>query len=463
MGSHLYQFLYPSRWNPLLFGGGLEALFLQPAGGPTDEIGREGGEMLLQEDGGLSAHLQEMHLEDLFALLNPRFHRLTSVVGAKPAGQIGGHGVLPIMQQGVELRIAHVPDREVSRVELQRDLRIAIAEYAPGAKVVAAKRVWTSAGVSKLPGREWQVFEYAVCPECDRYYSAPERLFQRTCTVCGAELFSGRFRQHGRFLVPEFGFLVAREVEELGEEHPERFYATRPYFADYQQEPEPLKVVNDLSSPAVQVSWRYSRYGKLALINSGLKGMGFRVCTTCGWAEPAIPIFMEGRFRRRRAASHTDPRSGRNCDGRIETFHLGYEFITDVLELRFSGPLAQQSATELWLSVLYALLEGAGEALGIPRDNLNGALYLYPGSPSPALILFDDIPGGAALVQRIADAPVAVFQAAWRRVADCECGEETSCYQCLRNYYNQFCHEALRRGLARDFLAQLLAAAGQGR
>ncbi|MCS7222915.1 MAG: DUF1998 domain-containing protein, partial [Anaerolineae bacterium] len=70
-------------------------------------------------------------------------------------------------------------------------------------------------------------------------------------------------------------------------------------------------------------------------------------------------------------------------------------------------------------------------------------------------------PGGAALVQRILDDPVPVFRAAWRRVARCECGEETSCYQCLRNYYNQFCHDDLRRGLARDFLASLLTDAGQ--
>ncbi|MCS7220117.1 MAG: DUF1998 domain-containing protein [Anaerolineae bacterium] len=120
------------------------------------------------------------------------------------------------------------------------------------------------------------------------------------------------------------------------------------------------------------------------------------------------------------------------------------------------GPLGAQSDRSLWLSVLYTLLEGTSEALGVPREDLNGTLYPYPQSPSPALVLFDDVPGGAALVQRILDDPVPVFRAAWRRVTRCECGEETSCYQCLRNYYNQFCHDQLRRGLAQDFLANLL-------
>ncbi len=362
----------------------------------------------------------------------------------------------------VELRVAHVPDREAARVELQRDLRIAIAEYAPGGQVVAAKRVWTSAGIYRLPGRNWQVKEYAVCPDCGRYHSAPEQLPRKTCSVCGAELFGGRRRLYGQFLIPEFGFLAARETAETGENRPERFYATRPYFAEYEQEPDPFVLIDALSSPSVRVLARYSRYGKLALVNSGLDGRGFRICMECGWAEPAPPFAGPERpSRREREPVHTNPRSGRSCNGRIQTYHLGHEFVTDVLELRFEGPLGEQSDRSLWLSVLYALLEGASEALGIPREDLNGTLYPYPGSPSPALVLFDDVPGGAALVQRILVDPVPIFRAAWRRVARCECGEETSCYQCLRNYYNQFCHDDLRRGPARDFLARVLTEAGQ--
>jgi len=51
-----------------------------------------------------------------------------------------------------------------------------------------------------------------------------------------------------------------------------------------------------------------------------------------------------------------------------------------------------------------------------------------------------------------------VFLAAWERVDQCECGEETSCYECLRNFRNQPYHDQLKRGLARDFLRRLLQA-----
>ncbi len=388
-----------------------------------------------------------------------------TVRGRELLGFLGSRNVLPkygFPTDVVELRVAHVPDREAVRVELQRDLRIAIAEYAPGGQLVAAKRVWTSAGIYRPPGRNWQIKEYAVCPDCERYHSASERLPQKTCSVCGADLFSGRRRLYGQFLIPEFGFLAARETAETGEDRPERFYATRPYFADYEQAPDPFVLIDSLSGPSVRVLARCSRYGKLALVNSGTDGRGFRVCSECGWAEPAPPFTGARRPSIRQGEpAHTDPRTHRSCRGRLQTYHLGHEFITDVLEFRFQGPLGEQQNRSLWLSLLYALLEGASDILEVPREDLNGTLYPYPGSPSPALILFDDVPGGAALVRRILDDPVPVFQAAWQRVAFCECGEETSCYQCLRSYYNQFCHDDLRRDLARDFLVHLLRDVGQ--
>jgi len=339
-------------------------------------------------------------------------------------------------------------------VQLQRDLRMAIAEYAPGGQVVAAKRVWTSGGIYKQPGQDWEIIHYAVCPQCGRYHSAPERLARTTCEACGEKLFvwPGKY---GRFLIPKFGFLAAQKTSDLGEKRPERFYSSRVFFANYKQPPEPLRVDPSLSSDQSRVLYRYSRYGKLAVINRGRIGAGFRVCTTCGYAEPA-PISTNRPKRRssiHKQLGHKNPRTGKPCNGEMKTYHLGYEFLTDVLELRFEGYFPVEASRELWLSVLYALLEGASEALGIPRSDLDGTLYAYQSGQNPALVLFDNVPGGAALVRRVSEKLPVVFRAAWTLVDQCECGEDTSCYQCLRNYYNQYYHEQLRRGLARDFLA----------
>jgi len=127
-----------------------------------------------------------------------------------------------------------------------------------------------------------------------------------------------------------------------------------------------------------------------------------------------------------------------------------------VLEIRFTGALARPDNADLWLSTLYALLEGASEALGIARDDLDGTLYPYQAGLAPAIVLFDNVPGGAGHVRRIGQALPRVAWAAWERVARCECGEETSCYECLRSFGNQYCHDQLRRGLVRDFLSAVI-------
>jgi hypothetical protein len=38
----------------------------------------------------------------------------------------------------------------------------------------------------------------------------------------------------------------------------------------------------------------------------------------------------------------------------------------------------------------------------------------------------------------------------------CGCGEETSCYGCLRNYSNQYYHDILRRGFAYKYLKEII-------
>jgi hypothetical protein len=48
------------------------------------------------------------------------------------------------------------------------------------------------------------------------------------------------------------------------------------------------------------------------------------------------------------------------------------------------------------------------------------------------------------------------MEAALERVSRCECGDDTSCYSCLRSYGNQMWHEQLSRGLAADVLRRIL-------
>ena len=128
------------------------------------------------------------------------------------------------------------------------------------------------------------------------------------------------------------------------------------------------------------------------------------------------------------------------------------------MDLKFKGYSNPDRA--FWLSLLYALLEGASESLEISRDDLDGCLYPYEGDPTkPAIILFDDVPGGAGHVKRIIENKNGLrllLDKSIDKVNCSRCGEETSCYNCLRNYRNQYCHNELKRGLVKEFLGQLI-------
>jgi len=200
----------------------------------------------------------------------------------------------------------------------------------------------------------------------------------------------------------------------------------------------------DFAIGRLQISCRYSPQGELAVICKGKKGMGFWICFNCGSAFSEIP-----------RGKHTSP-YGAECPFVVRgPLHLGHTFKTDVLSILFHE-YASRMENDFWLSLLYAVLEGASEALGIKRDDLDGCLY--PSDEGIMLILFDNVPGGAGHVKRFLEGQnlYEVLRSANRRVGNCTCGFETSCYGCLRNYQNQFCHEQLKRGIVSDFLSRNL-------
>jgi len=398
----------------------------------------------------------------------------------------GQHNVLPkygFPVDVVEFVTDFVPADDVAkRVELQRDLRIAISEFAPGSRLVAAKKVWKGGGLYKLPDRGWEPEAFAICPDCRRFnlQKGDQPILQ---CQCGRNLPPNSPRVSGIMIRPEFGFLADRQLAEPGEARPPRLYSSRVYFSNYARPSNGVTVTEadhqetavphpELTKPNITISTRYSRYGQLVLVNHGPDGYGFDVCPLCGFAQPILaakmqstPVGSRRRGRQRQTIKHQNPRTGRDClANNLQQRRLGHSFITDVLEIQMNGPLAAQynlqpvqDEKNLWISVLYALIEGASQALGIRRDDLNGTIYYVHPDQAPSLVLYDDVPGGAGHVRRLNEALPEVFRTAYNHVAGCECGIETACHQCLWHFRNQPFHHALSRGLAAEFLQQIIA------
>lgn len=401
-----------------------------------------------------------------------------TVMGRDLLNFLGQHTVLPkygFPVDVVPLRTSHIAHDVARSVELQRDLRVAVSEYAPGGQIVAGKKVFTSGGLYKQRNKDWVTMQFAICTGCGRFNKQKEEEPLNQCKSCGKPLPVHVPGKGGVMILPEFGF-IARAGDKLptpGEVRPARTYSSRVYFDDYHI-PEHLQAavsseynhefapVPRLRGSNIGLLYRYSRYGQLAVVNHGPGGRGFEVCHYCGYADVA-PARPTGSRRRTssKTAAHKRPDSGEDCTGFTRVYRLGHRFTTDVLELQVAQALGLRvglyDGKDLWRSVLYALLEGASAALGIRRDDLNGTLYTYHHNPFPSLVLYDDVPGGAGHVRRIMDELPAVFQYALERLEACECGPETACHECLWNFYNQPYHEELSRGIAADFLRMILA------
>ncbi|HXL05250.1 MAG TPA: DUF1998 domain-containing protein, partial [Bacillota bacterium] len=345
----------------------------------------------------------------------------------------------------VELQLLHEGE-DAKRLQLERDLRIALSEYAPGSQVVAGGKLWTSRYIKRVPNKEWDRYRYAICDNCQSYVREREDLEKgfTICPVCNARYG----RNQGVFIKPSFGFMASKDKPgKPGDARPEKTYSTRVFYSGDDGNDEESITLKLHGVPLVATP--ISR-GTLGVINDAGR-TGFRVCTTCGYAvmvsEPS-------------PSKHTNPWGG-NCTGKLRHYSLGHEFQTDVVKLEFRDWI--DSRPGFWLSLLYGLLEGVSGALDVERQDIDGCLYTPVGSPGTrALILFDDVPGGAGHVRRIKEegALYSVLGETLHRLSRCDCGSDdndASCYGCLRNYRNQFCHDELKRGTVIEFLGRVLA------
>jgi ATP-dependent helicase YprA (DUF1998 family) len=345
----------------------------------------------------------------------------------------------------VELTVySQVP--AAKQIQLERDLKIALSEFAPSSKVIAKGYLWESAGLRVVKNKTWPIHWYAICPSCQRFNlqqgTIEENPPSLSCDSCKVPIPRTEIK---RFITPIFGFVTNRDadIQKPGESRPKKEFSTRPYFFNYS---EPLE--KRFTMVNLEIKCRYSSDGELAVVCKGKKGVGFYVCFDCGRS-----------FSERQRVNHKKP-NAEECSSTLRgPLHFGHKYKTDAISILFEKFQFSDSQTYegFWFSLLYAMLEGTSEALGIRRQDLDGCLY--PEGDRTSLVLFDSVAGGAGHVKRLMEEKnlTEVVKKAYSRVKNCTgCGPETSCYGCLRNYQNQFCHELLNRGVVLDFFEKNL-------
>ena len=281
-----------------------------------------------------------------------------------------------------------------SELKLERDLRIALSEYVPGAAIVAKGKLWRSVGIRRPWQKSLERKYYACCPQCwhvMRHLDSDEVFPDGLCPVCKHDGQHPARRKHA-YLVPSHGFTTDLTVngEDLAFDRPERIPASRVMFVPQQQAKDPVRASLGIGITRVEV--RTTEKADFFVFNDGNdpSGIGFHLCKLC---DRQVTL-----DKKRKPEPHKTP-LGKDCPGMsYDTVHLGHDFISCAARLMFFG--ANESYTErgFWLSLLYALLGGMSDALGIEDGDINGVIRpidLASGVVGQEVVVFDDVPGGA--------------------------------------------------------------------
>lgn len=328
------------------------------------------------------------------------------------------------------------------QLQLSRDLQMAIAEYAPGSEIIADGKLYKSRyirrGAGKAAGSTWENGFYSDCPLCGQRNFTKEFIPKgenRECVSCHKGIPQ---RKWHITIEPRLGFQAESEGQPVPLHRPERGYKTDDYYIG-----DPNR--NVINRRIFRINGR-----KVVMESTSNDSLvvisreSYRVCPRCGYADDKFPD------------THKNGR-GFLCEGEskdAKEYYLSHDFKTDVVKLTFIDGRAKEK--NRMYSVMYALLEGLSREMGIERNDIKGCLHSAETEQGLvfSIILYDAVAGGAGNVRRMVTDDGRAFEQVTKKAVElleqCKC--DSSCYNCLRNYYNQKIHDLLNRYDALDFL-----------
>lgn len=348
----------------------------------------------------------------------------------------------------------------------ERDIAVAISEYAPGRFITIDKKIYRSGGLYSNPrprGYEHNQAEYyfmskdyrkdiIVCTECN-WFGDEQEEDTEYCPYCHA-------RVEKRSMIKPWGFApVKGKPVKYEDEEEEKTYAEAPY---YSYVPKDTEMQN--------YKHTYIRFANLQdhhvlTVNMGKKRNGFNICTKCGGAEIAEPL-QTGDFRvckpyyDRYQCSHD----------RIETnIYLGYEFLTDMfmLDIRYDNQRLvsnydneEKSILRFAATTLHeAIKKAVSLSLDIDYNEINGGWRTRleeNGEVHIEMFFYDNLTSGAGYSSLIGKDGILDDVLSKTREILTECTCSRSCRNCLDNFYNQRNHDIFDRTLAIQLLEYAL-------
>jgi ATP-dependent helicase YprA (DUF1998 family) len=391
-----------------------------------------------------------------------------------------GHAVLPRYAFPTDVvtfwvsKLRRPGDPTFKRVfdyEPQRDLQLALTEYAPGRSLTIDKWRFESAALfspyepSAAPTLARRQ-PYTACRACSFVSLDADAASLTLCPCCGSDQVV-----HAHFITPA-GF--APDINEKREVDRGQAitYAGMTDRARLEVQDPGGDWNSELYAGRLRV-WTGPRM--LTVVNKGVGDRGFRVCPDCGRSEPEFgPGFTQTTLvRGGNPVQHKHPlEQGAICTGVADgPFYLGHRFPTDALLLRMKvgSPMAlgtpatpgllSRAARMALTSLVEAVALSASRELQIDEGEISGwwAPVLGSRTDEAQLYLYDLLPGGAGYARAVGAALDDVFAATEQLLSECDCA--SSCYRCIRHYGNNYIHASLDRHLALHLLCHVRSGA----
>lgn len=370
-------------------------------------------------------------------------NQIIALKHAKVIDNLSKYSVIPKYGFPVDVVDLQIYDNGVplNKYDMNRDLKVAISEYAPDSEVIVDNKKYTSKYITIKKNSGFSKNYFVTCPTCRRINVFLSKSDGSNCKYCGQSI-SIQLSEY--YIEPKFGFKTG-ETKESTRLKPKRSYSGEVSYVGGGKTDEQRLVIENT------IGIETSTNDELLVMNKS----GFFMCPICGYSE----IAKKGTKTPSMLKKHNNFKQFNCTNEELRFLRLAHKFETDVA--RITIPMLKSTDKISYpqaLSFLYAFIEGISLALGIERTDIDGVIELNLCFESYDIILYDNVPGGAGHVKRLLDkgAILKSLNVAYDKIKKDCCDENTSCYNCLRNYYNQSYHNKLQRKLAIEVIERLL-------
>jgi ATP-dependent helicase YprA (DUF1998 family) len=343
-----------------------------------------------------------------------------------------------------------------------RDIAVALNEYAPGRFVTIDKKIFKSGGIYSNPrphGFETNQAEFYfgnsdyykdifICSECN-WFGLQEDSALTQCPYCGSSIVKNK-------MLRPWGFSPVKGDEVKYEDEDEQYtYAEAPYYSYVPED----KIKDSFKQSNICFANLPDR--KVLIVNMGKAKNGFNVCKKCGGAEVtdakgnSIYSFSQPYHDNHPLCRH----EGTVAHG----IYLGYEFLTDMFMLDISyntqklvgnRSADEKSILRIAVTTLHeALKKAVSLVLDIDYNEISGGWrprIKSDGNSHIEMFFYDNLTSGAGYSSLIGSILDKVLERARIILTHCECSR--SCKNCLDNYLNQRNHQYFDRYLGLQLL-----------